>query len=105
MSGVGEIVEFLLARIAEDEVSWRLNLTVIADEDYERDVRRVLARCEAARRIVALHSGDEHECDEQEHWAPLTFDALGCDTLRALASVDADHEDYRPEWRVEEAGS
>jgi hypothetical protein len=82
---------FLLARIAEDEARARA-----LDAAYEADeVRppgrlvnlfalvvpaRVLAECEAKRRIVEQVNGMEY-------------------VLRLLALPYADHEDYRPEWR------
>ena len=109
------LTEFLLARITEDEavakdagadamMGWRwkawprdaydeIQATVIANS------RRVLAECEAKRRIVELHEawpvpietpyrkrfGSEHPT------APM---------LAAMAVVYADHQDFREEWRV-----
>lgn len=64
---------------------------------------RVLAECEAKRRIVMLH-----HCAPAvgEPWDPVcTVEGYGvttpndCDTLRALALPYADHPDYRDEWR------
>ena len=53
---------------------------------------RVLAECEAKRRIVA----EAEKCDG----APRGGWCYGCDVaLRAHAAVYSDHSDYRDEWR------
>lgn len=52
------------------------------------DPARVLAECEAKRRIVEWMS------DEVE------YVVFGDDVLRALATVYADHPDYQPEWKL-----
>lgn len=70
--------------------------------------KRVLAACEAKRRILELHrhrpagARDPHDfgCEVCDY--DRDYDVLGngwCDTLRALASEYADHPDYREEWR------
>lgn len=51
------------------------------------DPARVLAECEAKRRIVARHDRDDSTSFGQP-----------CQTLRLLALPYADHSDYRPEW-------
>jgi hypothetical protein len=115
------ITEFLLARIAEDEDDaqdayydgqrWvpEEEAVVAADRDLEpalfldrkRDAThaanwspaRVLAECEAKRRIVAdrpLPIGHFWDGQRAQH----------DNALRFLASVYADHPDYRDEWRV-----
>jgi hypothetical protein len=91
---------------------------------------RVLAECRAKRAIVEWHTNyegyDEAECCE-ERWGPIQFQAtedrelsagvtssgglsmresfatqeyVGCVTLMMLASVYADHPDFREEWRA-----
>lgn len=79
------LTDFLLARIAEDEAD-------VADPaaalHYAPD--RVLAECEAKRRIVERHSG----CDEVSYG-----DTSTCPDARDLALPYADHPDYRPEWK------
>lgn len=54
---------------------------------------RVLAECEAKRRIVRLHPeilGICQECANEQY---------PCRTLGAVALPYADHPDYREEWR------
>jgi hypothetical protein len=128
------LAEFLLARIAEDEADARdafydgqrwvpeEEAVVAADKDLDavlfldrkRDAThaanwspaRVLAECEAKRRIVELHSGqhecvgekygDPHACIMVADWSVYALDP----TLLLLALPYADHESYQPEWRV-----
>lgn len=111
------IVEFILARIAEDEaIGWGVVAdaigrysaveaqAIISDAEMQGEhshasvgVARVLRECEAKRRIVAAHRdviGDietTHPCDG-------TLGVIECDTLRALASAYADHPDFDPAW-------
>ena len=62
------------------------------------DPARVLAECEAKRRIVADHGPDGNGmkvngdvCSEFEAWP--------CPTIQALTAVYADHPDYDEEWK------
>lgn len=120
------LTEFLLARIAEDEASAR---EAIAHENAIRDVRpdweylytwalmynasgggvghsfqpgaptpgRVVAECEAKRRIVQEHTPVD---EEPGNWCnDCSSDVWPCPTMAALASIYADHPDYREEWR------
>lgn len=114
------IAEFLLARIDEDEAQAR---RAFADRRRDLDrvawiqgsqhepsetflqawedhpgplvivgIERVLAECAAKRRIVDL------AVDAEKHTRidlPKNYMRA---TLRALASVHADHPDYRAEW-------
>ena len=59
------------------------------------DPARVLAECEANRRIVALH-GEVDPCDAHDG---ATFETVDCETLQVLALPYADHPDYRQEWK------
>jgi len=120
---VSDLTEFLLARIAEDEAVAReqaaTTQTGIALE-WERDVdygeryltidpARILAECEAKRRIVDLHATAavwQLECPtcavgafEDHGTAEVDREPHPCGTLRALALPYADHPDYRPEWK------
>jgi hypothetical protein len=105
------LTEFLLARIAEDEwvaegarrTSGGEWLPVWLDTPFDarmddhiarHDPARVLAECEAKRRIV-------------ERCTPLSdmqvrrqTRALATDVLCALASVYADHPEFQEEWRA-----
>lgn len=124
------ITEFLLARIAEDEEvakraahlkvagplhKWHPNSAFLTSVDMlDRAERvhiarhhpaRVLAECEAKRRIVEREDrrlrerwrerSDEHHMTFEEWFQP----PFGV-TLRDLASIYADHPDYDPSWRV-----
>lgn len=85
------ITEFLLARIAEDEsAADRVEFRPYVGDGVPQSLTdRVLAECEAKRRIV-----------EVARYAPEGAGGWGFRrTLRALASVYADHPDYRDEWR------
>jgi len=103
------LAEFLLARIAEDEVVARAAMVddgliraAIRANDAAKgraadvahiarhDPARVLAECEAKRRIMGLHN----PCDD---WS--FGDASNCPELSVLASVYADHAYYHDEWR------
>ena len=55
---------------------------------------RILAECDAKRRIVAEHAPID-PCDAHD----ASFETMPCDTLRFLALPYADHPDYRDEWR------
>jgi hypothetical protein len=115
--------DFLLARIAEDEEGARDALGPSAyewtDDGWTEAVMlaegegvqgatvelwrrfspaRVLAECEAKRRMVERHSECGRGwgyCDDGGHsWYPK----LGCGDLADLARPYSDHADYRPEW-------
>ena len=91
------ITEFLLARIAEDERHARKlaetdRRPVLALAITANHPQRVLAECEAKRRIV-----------ERAGFLIDEPDGLGnlCEgILTDLAAIYADHPDYREEWRV-----
>ena len=133
------LTEFLLARIAEREVEARHSLA--GDLEYlpslttkHGDViylgvtypTRVLAECEAKRKIIALHESwptlvqtpakferDDGNLDNyvfrmsqeiawlttREYVARFGTDPPTAPMLAALALPDADHPDYRPEWK------
>lgn len=116
------ITEFLLARINEEEaaVPYRpaptLGDDVLAQFDEAQHgyrplkpgvltvtSARVLAECESKQRIIEEHqmwkpSGyrftDGRQIDvctvDEQHWP--------CRTMKALASVYAEHPDFRSEW-------
>lgn len=66
----------------------------VADHIARHDPARVLAECEAKRRIVAA-LGD---WDDGYVWSSSTGSRAE-DALRALALPYADHPDFREEWR------
>lgn len=121
---MSDLTEFLLARIVEDETVAReiaAEMVRVADqyrpgmapdpddmgihafEDGRNTPAvivgpaRVMAECEAKRRIVAEHpqfvDADFSYCETCER------STSPCSTLRILALPYADHPDYRPEWR------
>lgn len=126
------ITEFLLARIEEDEkyaraaggrrwASWNRSWDATPSRDiadgterlfpvpaqYDEhvaqwDPARVLAECEAKRRIVEMHpvyaDNDQHDCPGE--WPNYAGPGDPCPTLLALASVHADHPDYDAAWAV-----
>lgn len=68
------------------------------------DPARVLAECEAKRRIVHQHgAGEGHECPDgfmdSAETDPHTGWENDCQTLKFLALPYADHPDYREEWK------
>lgn len=111
------LTDFLLARIAEDEVRARraTGISPVAEVmTGARPASRWLAECGAKRRIVGLHwqQGWHVELPNPINWddqpppgqIPCRRCTIGeaepCDTLRALAAVYADHPDYREEWAL-----
>ena len=107
------LTEFLLARIAEDEagelsgdcdciIDLGDGPFIIGDVHGWACPIRVLAECEAKRRIVSYHQtsfnlAGEAWCDPC-HTSRDWSDGKWCPTLRALALPYADHPDYLPEW-------
>lgn len=63
------------------------------------DPARVLATCKAHRAIVELHSPSSMWCEWSQDSMSRHDDYL-CDTLRALASVYADHPSFDPGWAL-----
>jgi hypothetical protein len=130
---VTPIAEFLMARIAEDEVTAQ---EAFVDEHLIRSLRsivrsapipggeithivrwqptRVLAECEAKRRVVELHfayaerwgqvdllGGEPDTCATCHFGNDEGGQPFPCDTLRLLALPYAgDHPDYDPAWRL-----
>lgn len=116
------IPEFLLARVAEDEEDARdayyegqqwapeEEAVIAVDKDWDPimfldrkcDARhaanwspaRVLAECEAKRRIIFRHNGP-HECPSGG-----TDLSAPCSTLHHLTLPYADHPDYDPDWAI-----
>lgn len=119
---VTTLTDFLLARIAEDEANasvggpssreWdhetdegeyvattgatvaRVNLAGWGAHIARHDPARVLAECEAKRRIVESCQRLEEQSLDGAWWI-VEQDAI----LLALALPYADHADYREEWK------
>jgi hypothetical protein len=102
--------EFVLARATDDEElarqygdpgALRSGLAWASDVNrpvLEVDPSRMVAECEAKRRVVAQFvdavANYEADAGPQGQVTRLTF------VLRALALPYADHPDYQPEWRI-----
>jgi hypothetical protein len=103
---VPTLADFLLARIAEDEAIARAAMPIdrpwvsykgpVGDEIIGMSGSRVLAECEAKRRIVELHPTGDHDCPGIDWRDEPVRD---CPTLRALALPYAGHPAWREEWR------
>jgi len=105
------LTEFLTDRIAEDEAEAHVFDWAEPGEYEASDVEasgeyvtiymapsRLLAECEAKRRIIEVHlSGDAwcDHCSGGEHRG----NPDACPTLRLLALPYADHPDYDETWR------
>lgn len=119
------LTEFLLARITEDEAVARRGSRHNAREVYANDnygcllvdPARVLAECEAKRRIVErcrpfvavvwresdrllASAFDETHMPTLAHSAPIWPNEHAEATLRDLALPYSDHPDYDEAWRV-----
>lgn len=112
---MSDLIDFLSARIAEDEPVARFVQTMTASSStrtsnyevaegsaaaahfdlnyseggYTITAARALAECEAKRRIIEHVEPD-----------PLALSPGDEYVLRLLAQVYADHPDYREEWRM-----
>lgn len=105
------LTEFLLARIAEDAEHARLKLT--PHGSAPGSMVRVLAECEAKRRIVGLHApitlrritypggrlNEVQACGYDTYEDGAGWVDYPCWTLQILALPYASHPDYREEWR------
>ena len=131
------LTDFLLARIAEDEavalaaqgepteystLGFLQGSALSPGDRIVAHPARVLAECEAKRRIVELHAeGVDYDpngfrfstgCEECVGLELRTFAGQTarleqpygkrwpCPTIRALAAIYSDHDDFRPEWAV-----
>lgn len=107
------LTDFLLARIAEDEhdarhcKEWTDCFMCPTHERF--DTARVLAECEAKRRIVeravaAQRAADAWtterlHVDKRSPEAEWAREGAYREVLRDLASAYADHADYDEEWK------
>ena len=104
------LVEFLTARLDEDEAAATRHLDDASGAGWGDYPARVLREVAAKRAILAEHSPTSYPYDDEVGDESCTGCGLGgdeeyretintCPTLRALASVYSDHPDYREEWR------
>lgn len=106
------LVEFLHARIEEDEraardgndaadgsheggESWELSASAEYLTVYVSHAR-VLAECEAKRRIIELHQAED---GQHPDFCGHDLREIPCLTLRSLALPYAEHADYHEAWR------
>lgn len=103
---MSSLVEFLLARIGEDEEPARYLLPMYPQPTgvAKHDAARVLRECKAKRAIVAGHSA-LHVCPNLTDDGYTDYSANDgddgyrpCPTLRALAQPFADHEAFDRAW-------
>jgi hypothetical protein len=84
-----DLIEFLLARIDEDEQNvhswWHLQSVAVLD--------RALAECEAKRRMIGHYTGVDWSRE------PAGGQEYAAGFLRLLALPYAGHPDYRSQWR------
>lgn len=110
MVPVVSLAEFLLARVADDEAvahalvdaqDRRIDCwTPEATDFVERfDPSRVLAECEAKKKIIEAHVDLVKRDAEAGHTALLEQVWWSTATLELLALPYADHPDYREEWK------
>lgn len=90
------LTDFLLARIADDEENAGRFVDILPEDTMTPLFRRVLAECEAKRRIVSrcdlVLRGREHGMFNEGQATDAN------DNLRSLAAVYAGHADYQAEW-------
>lgn len=96
------IAEFILARVGEREADVVTAGDVI-DCEYATGLHllphEVKAECEALRRIVQLHPQNLNSCDTCTNMDYVGLvDDWPCPTMKAVASIWADHPDFREEW-------
>lgn len=92
------LTDFLLARIAEDEEG--IYYMVHCGDHSWWGADRMLAESEAKRRIVercaeVMGASDPRASLDEDGWVSLMWEHM-----YDLASVYADHSDYRQEWAL-----
>jgi hypothetical protein len=93
------LTEFLLARIAEDErVAREEDFSGPIADEWPWDISRALAECETKRRIVESLGSHLRNAERYPDAYPGMV-ALADWHVRVLATVYADHPDYREDWR------
>lgn len=98
------IIEFLEARIAEDEQQTTKHLPALSSHGLGDYGLRVLAECRAKRALTSLHSlttyRTQEVCGSCGDWwdgSPIDYP---CDTIKIVAAVYADRPDYQEDWAL-----
>jgi hypothetical protein len=109
--GSMNIIEFLEARIAEDEQQATKHLKDASARGWASYPVRILAECAAKRALIdtqyaylatidgewgCAHDEDQIRAGECEYYRD--FNPGTWPIVTALAAVYNDHRDYRPEW-------
>lgn len=104
-TGAPTLCEFLLARINEDEQTWRRQTAALgrlALLGAERELQAARAEFEAKRRLVALASWTGPKRTLRDRMFGPSADAGFQEGIRrgllVLALAYATHPDYRAEW-------
>lgn len=87
-----DIIEFLEARIAEDETEARRALEDLGMAEATADLR-AFAECKAKRKIIAHHERIDWNYEpagDQDYMEKFLF---------IIAEVYANHPDYNEDWR------
>jgi len=97
------ITEFLEARIAEDEYEANVCLAQYrrGEGGSSRRWKRQLAECAAKRAIIEQHKRYAREAAENVGIAFVgarSGQEVTADSLKSLAAIYADHQDYQQEW-------
>ena len=99
---MSDVVDFLWARIHEDEVRAHRLQTTGGESLWS--ATRVLAECDAKRQLLELASsyrvpGSDDEADDAYQRRSLTdTEGLAATLLSALVLPYADHPEYQEEW-------
>jgi len=96
------VVEFLEARISEDEKR-ATYVREYGDTGGLFSPARVLAECESKRAVIAVHESYARAVPESVGIAAIGArcgQEVTADALKALAAVYKDHPDYQQEWAL-----
>ena len=94
-----DMAAYLLERIAEDEQVARYHYTAAEPHIARHDPARVIAECEAIRRVVELWEATSVPGVSDVDWDQGQHAGLD-DAVRLLVRVYAARPDFPPEWDV-----